>query len=179
MTELDLSPHDSGRSGAGVRRLAGYPIRNVVVVGALVVVLGFVLFQAVTSARVFFYNVDEAVERRAELAGRTFQMQGTVVADSGVDEVGALVFDISFGGETAAVRHLGDEPSNLFRVGEQVVVEGHWEGEEFHSRQILIKHSEEYVEDNPDRVDYELDPDRDPAADPAEPSDDASVNDGS
>jgi hypothetical protein len=25
------------------------------------------------------------------------------------------------------------------------------------SDQVLVKHSEEYVEDNPDRVDYELD----------------------
>ena len=158
MTELDLTPHDPdvGSAGGGPRTLAGWPLRNVVIIGVLLVVMGFVLFQALTSARVFFLNVDEAVAQRSDLTGQTFQMQGTVVSEDGVDEVGALLFELAFGDERASVRHVGDEPSNLFALGEQVVVEGHWDGTVFQSHQILVKHSEEYVEENPDRVDYEL-----------------------
>ena len=156
MTELDLTPRepDDASGGTGGSR----SVRNIAVVAVIVLVLGFVLFQALSSARVFFYNVDEAIELRDDLSDQTFRMQGTVVSEEGVDGGGALLFTVAFGGESAEVRHTGDEPSGLFEEGEKVVVEGRWEGDVFHSHQILVKHSEEYVEDNPDRVDYELDP---------------------
>ncbi len=44
----------------------------------------------------------------------------------------------------------------MFKLGERVVAKGHWSGEQFESSQVVVKHSEEYVEDNPNRVDYEL-----------------------
>ena len=59
---------------------------------------------------------------------------------------------------SARPRHLGDEPSDLFGVGQKVVVDGHWDGQTFESGQILLKHSEEYVEENPDRLDYDVTP---------------------
>ena len=158
MTEadLDLSPREPVRDETSSRRRRS--IRNIATMTVLVLVLGFVLFKAITSARVFFYNVDEAVEQRAELGDRNFRMQGTVTSEDGIDDVGALLFDVSFNGETVSVRHTGDEPSNLFEEGEKVVVEGHWRGDVFLSHQILVKHSEEYVEQNPERLEYELEP---------------------
>lgn len=170
MTELDLTPHDPSSGPTGGRTVARRSVRNVVVMSVLVLVIGFVLYQALTSARVFFLNVDEAVAQRTDLGERTFQMQGTVVSEEGVDEVGALLFDVSFGGETVTVRHTGDEPSNLFALGEKVVVEGHWDGSVFQSHQILVKHSEEYIEDNPERLEYEVTPE--PPAD-GPPADDS------
>lgn len=151
---LDLTP---------VRRAdgPGRSKRNWVIMGLLTVAAVAVLYQALTSARVFFLNVDEAVAQRTELGNDTFQMQGTVVTEPVSADDGALLFTIAFGGEEADIRHVGDEPSSLFRLGEAVVTEGRWDDEHFVSRQVLVKHSEEYVEDNPDRVDYELD---DPAA---------------
>lgn len=125
--------------------------------GLLTLVAGFVLYQALTNARVFFLNVDEAIEQRSSLGDETFRMQGTVVTKPENAAEGSLLFTMSFAGETAEVRHVGDEPSNLFKLGERIVAEGHWEGRTFESSQILVKHSEEYVEDNPDRLDYELD----------------------
>lgn len=116
-----------------------------------------VLFQALTSARVFFLNVDEAVAQKTSLGDDTFRMQGTVVTEPSDGEGGALVFTIAFGGEEAEVRHVGDEPSNLFQYGEAIIAEGRWDGPQFESNQIVVKHSEEYVEENPNRVDYELD----------------------
>ncbi len=155
--ELDLTPREPLDGGAAtVRR--GRSLRNILVMGAIVAALGFLLFQALTNARVFFYNVDEAIERREELQDQSFRMQGTVIAEDGVDTNGALLFTVAFGGAEADIRHVGDEPSNLFREGEKVVVEGRWDGDVFHSHQVLVKHSEEYVEDNPDRLEYEVDP---------------------
>ncbi len=156
MTDLDLTP-----SAAEERpRLEEKPRRrwrNWAILGVLAVIAGFVLFQALTSARVFFLNVDEAVAQKAELGSEVFRLQGTVVDEPSTDPDGALRFTVAFGGEEAEVRHVGDEPSNLFRIGQAVVAEGRWDGEEFLSSQVLVKHSEEYVEDNPNRVDYELD----------------------
>lgn len=156
MTELDLTPHEPGGSEPKGGRSAS--VRNIAIMGIIGLVLVFVLYQAISSARVFFLNVDEAVAQQADLGTQTFRMQGTVVSESGVDDVGALVFVVAFDDAKAEVRHTGDEPSNLFGIGEKVVVQGHWEGDVFQSHQIVIKHSEEYIEDNPDRLDYELDP---------------------
>jgi cytochrome c-type biogenesis protein CcmE len=151
---LDLTPrHPSGPPATTRRR----SVRNLIVLGVIGAALVLLLFQALTEARVFFYNVDEAVARQGELADDTFQMQGTVVELDSVDTNGALLFTLAFGDARADVRHVGDEPSTLFDLGEAVVVEGHWEGEVFVSRQILVKHSEAYIEDNPDRLDYEVD----------------------
>jgi len=150
LTELDLTPREP--TGRPVRRW-----RNWAILGALGLVAAFVLYQALTSARVFFLNVDEAVAQRESLGEETFRMQGMVVDEPQTAPDGALVFTVGFGGEEARIRHVGDEPSDLFRVGQPVVAEGRWDGETFLSRQVLVKHSEEYVEDNPDRVDYELD----------------------
>lgn len=149
--DIDLTPRANG-GGAGERR----SFRNMAIVGSLVVVLGFVLFQAVTSASVFYYNVDEALDRQGELADRTFRLQGTVVTEPTTDASGAMVFDVAFNDESVTVRHVGEEPTDLFELSIPVVAEGHFEGDVFVSRQLLIKHSESYVADNPDRIDPEI-----------------------
>jgi cytochrome c-type biogenesis protein CcmE len=155
LTELDLTPRSPVPAAPGGAARRGPSVRNLAIVGFLAVVLGFVLYQALTSARVYFYNVDEAVELRDDLGDEHFRMQGAVVDSAGVDETGALLFSVAFGDESAEVRHIGDEPSGLFELGQNVVVEGHWDGDVFVSRQILVKHSEAYVEANPDRFDEE------------------------
>ncbi len=153
MTDLDLTPREPA-AGSTRSRTAG--VRNLAIVVLVLAVLGFVLFQALTSARVFFYNVDEAVALRAETGEQVIRMQGTVLEDRGVDTDGALQFTMAFAGVTTDVSHNGDEPSNLFAIGEKVVVEGQWDGTTFVSHQILVKHSEEYVEDNGERLEYEV-----------------------
>ena len=149
---LDLSPRqddavpDSGKGS----------IRNKIIGAVFVAVLAVVVFQGLKNARVFFLNVDEAVAQRVDLGERTFRMQGTVISEEGNAENGALLFTVAFNDATAKIQHLGPEPSDLFDLGEPVVVEGRWDGEVFESDQILVKHDESYVEDNPNRVDYEL-----------------------
>jgi len=150
LSELDLTPSPSQPAPKG------RSWRNWIIMAVFTIAAAAVLYQALTSARVFFLNVDEAIEQRDTLGEETFRMQGTVVSEPATAPEGSLVFTVSYGGADAEVRHVGDEPSNLFKLGEQVVAEGHWEGDTFESSQILVKHSEEYVEDNPDRVDYRL-----------------------
>ncbi len=139
MTEIDLTPavepDQPGRSR----------IRNWLIVGGIGALLAFILVQALTSARVFFYNVDEAVAQRSELGDETFRMQGVVVSEPETDTDGRMTFTVNFNEVDAQVVHVGEEPSDLFELGQNVVVEGHWEGDAFTSAQILVKHSENYV----------------------------------
>ncbi|MDH3295493.1 MAG: cytochrome c maturation protein CcmE [Acidimicrobiia bacterium] len=150
MTDLDLTPREGPAS-------ASRSWRNWVIMGVLALVAGVVLYQALTSARVYFLNVDEAVSRRAELGDDAFNMQGTVISEPTMAADGAMLFTVTFGGEDAEIRHIGDEPTDLFGVGEPVVAKGRWDGDVFVSEQVLIKHSEEYIEENPDHVNYEID----------------------
>lgn len=153
MTDLDLTPSGPRRPvRTGVRSW-----RNWVISIALVAVGGFVLYQALTTATVYFLNVDEALAQRDELGDDTFNLQGTVTSAPVTEADGSMVFTVSFGGASTTVRHVGDEPSGLFKKGERVVAKGRWAGSFFRSDQVLVKHTEEYVEDNPDRLDYELD----------------------
>ena len=50
--------------------------------GALVVVLlalGVVVWKGLSSASLYFYNADEAVEQREDLGDKRFRLQGTVL----------------------------------------------------------------------------------------------------
>lgn len=153
--DLDLTPREPVRSARDASRRRSY--RNIVVLSVLAGTLGFILYQALTSARVYFLNVDEAVAQRDDLGQQNFRMQGELVGVDGTDTTGALLFSLAFADQVADVRHVGDEPSNMFEPGEKIVVDGYWDGEVFHSNRVLVKHSEEYIEDNPDRLTYEVD----------------------
>ncbi len=146
--DLDLTPRSASEL-AGQR--PGNRRRNWLIGLGIVGLLGFMGFKALTNARVYYYNVDEAVDQQSDLGERTFRMQGNVVSEPDTAASGALVFTVAFNDESATVRHVGAEPTDLFDLGVPVVVEGHWDGDEFVSNQILVKHSEEYVADNGDR----------------------------
>jgi cytochrome c-type biogenesis protein CcmE len=118
-----------------------------VVLGAL----GFVVFRGLGNATLFFYNVDEAVAKRASLGTSRFRLQGSVVPGSvSRSDLGAD-FTITFNGVDARVHHEGDLPQ-LFQPNIPVVLEGRWSGDVFASDRVLVKHSEVYTARNPDRV---------------------------
>jgi cytochrome c-type biogenesis protein CcmE len=124
--------------------------------GALVLVLlgiGVVAYQALSSASLYYYNADEAVEEREELGDRRFQVQGLVRDDLETTADG-VTFTITFNGVDVPVRHQGDPPE-LFKPGIPVVLEGRWasDGEVFESDRILVKHTPEYEAENGDRID--------------------------
>lgn len=126
--------------------------RRTAVLGAvLVVVLGVVVVRGLGDATLYFHNVDEAVAMRSELGDDRFRLQGAVV-DGTVDRTGEVTaFEVTFNGVQATVRHRGEIPK-MFAPGIPVVLEGRWSGDAFASDRMLVKHSEVYVAENPDRV---------------------------
>lgn len=145
-SDLDLTPRPAALATSGRTK-----VRNRLIVGGIALVLGFVLFQALTSASEFYYNVDEAVADRSDLGDDTFRMQGVVVSEPLKGDDGVITFRVSFGDVDAEIRHIGEEPTDLFELGIPVVMKGHWAGSVFESEQILIKHSETYIAENGDR----------------------------
>jgi cytochrome c-type biogenesis protein CcmE len=137
---LDLTPRDvrpRRKASRKQRRLAAAVL--VVVVAAL----GVVLFEGLTNATVFFYNVDQAVAKRPELGTSRFRIQGNVIPGSVHDEGDAMAFDLKYHGVEVHVVHTGDVP-DLFKPSIPVVLEGHFDGKIYRSDQMLLRHSPQY-----------------------------------
>jgi cytochrome c-type biogenesis protein CcmE len=144
---LDLTPRDvRPRRRRGRRRTWGI-ILGVVVLAAV----GIVLWNGLTQATVFFYNVDQAVAKRQEIGTKDFRIQGNVVKDTVQPHHGGLDFELTFNGKTVPVSYTG-EPSELFGPAIPVVLEGHFAGDSFSSDQMLIRHDNDYDQKNPTRV---------------------------
>lgn len=151
---LDLRPREAppvAGSGGGDRR------KRLLVGGVLaviLVVLGFVVWNGLSNAALYFRNADEAVAERDELGTDRFRLQGTVVPDSVRQDGTAVLFTVTHGGVDVDVRHQGDRP-DLFQDDIPVVLEGAWSesGDRFESDDILVKHTEDYEAENPDRTD--------------------------
>ncbi len=126
--------------------------RRLWVSGAVVAVaLGFLVFQGLGNATMYFRTADEAVAQRRSIGADRFRIQGAVVAGSVSERDDNVSFLIESKGVEVPVVHRGDPPE-LFRPGIPVVLEGRFEGDTFDSDRILVKHSETYVADNPERV---------------------------
>ena len=131
-------------------------------VSLLIVVLVWNLF----TGALFFYNADEAIERRSELGESRFTLQGTpigcsIVSGAQADEI-VTAFTISFNGALVDVVHRG-EPAELFEGGTPVVLDGKWvesqpgvsgfqgladDGWHYSSDRMRIKHDEDYINDD-------------------------------
>ena len=122
------------------------------IAGAVVVAaLGFLVFQGLGNATLYFRTADEAVAQRDSLGTKRFRIEGNVVAGTVHQAGDRVAFDIESKGVTVPVVHQGDPPE-LFKPGIPVVLEGRFQGDEFTSDRILVKHSESYVADHPERV---------------------------
>ncbi len=147
---LDLTPREvvvrARRTGA--RRWWGIAALVVVVAG-----LGFVLFEGLTNATVYFYNVDEAVAKRSELGSDRFRVQGNVIPGSVRDEGERMEFDLKFRGVQVHVVHTGDVP-DLFKPSIPVVLEGHFQdgSTTYRSDRMLLRHDSTYDEEHEDRT---------------------------
>jgi cytochrome c-type biogenesis protein CcmE len=122
-------------------------LAGIVVIGAL----GFLVFQGLGNATLYFRTADEAVAQRAQLGERRFRIEGDVVPGSVVQNGNDVRFTLTSKSVEVPVLHKGDPPE-LFRPGIPVVLEGRFQGDHFASDRILVKHSETYVAENPDRV---------------------------
>jgi len=120
----------------------------IVVVGAV----GYLLYQGLDNATMYFRTADQAVADKTSLGTRRFRIEGTV--DQGLHTVGTSVdFRITANGVTVDVVHTGPQPQ-LFKSGVPVVLDGHWAtgGAYFASDTIEVKHDENYKTAHPDRL---------------------------
>lgn len=152
-TELaPLTPRPVQRPARTRRRVAALVI--VAVVGGVVLLVSNLL----GDAALFFYNADEAVERRDELSSQRFRLQGTPLSEpehTFFQDRPVLAFPVGFDGAVVDVVHTGDPPE-LFQPGVPVVLEGAWrqgpgpdpstagDGWHFASDRMLVKHDNDY-----------------------------------
>ena len=147
-----LTPRPDRRSGRTRRWVAA--LVTLAVAGGVAVLIANLL----GDAALFFYNADEAVERRGELASQRFRLQGTPLSEPEHAFYGdrpVLAFPVGFDGTVVDVVHVGDPPE-LFQPGVPVVLEGAWrqgpgpgpavagDGWHFASDRMLVKHDNDY-----------------------------------
>jgi cytochrome c-type biogenesis protein CcmE len=127
------------------RQLLGSRRRQAFAAAVLASAVGFIAFEGLTSAAQYYLTTKQATEQRAHLGSRPFRIEGIVAND--VRQVGSLTdFDIYGSGVTVPVASTGSPPQ-LFKPGVPVVLVGHWQGDEFASDQIMVKHTAQYTED--------------------------------
>jgi cytochrome c-type biogenesis protein CcmE len=125
---------------------------------AILAALGFVVARGLGDATLFFLNADEAKAQSVDLGTRRFRLQGIVVDGSVKEAPHTVDFDVEFNGTTVHVSHTGSPPE-LFRPNIAVVVEGNFAARPtggvlpvFNSDRILVKHDENYIQKNPNRM---------------------------
>ena len=126
--------------------------RFLVPAGLLVVVL-VVLLINLSSSLVYFITPTELIAADDDDTERR-RLGGQVVSGSVTEEVEGVRFEVTDGRETVIVRHAG-APQQLFQEGIGVVVEGTWNGSEFHSDVMLVKHDEQYRTEDGTEYDHE------------------------
>lgn len=107
---------------------------------------------------VFFKTVSQAVHDEAHDGVRTMRIGGGVLPQSIAQHPDGADFDLTEGGVTVHVHHVGDEPE-LFKACAPVVAEGHWSAAgstTFDSTRLLIKHGADY---NPPKTATQCPPD--------------------
>jgi len=154
--ELQLSPLTSTRSERSPRLRRTLAALTVV---AVVAAVGLLVSNLLGDAALFFYNADEAVQRRDELGSERFRLQGTPSVEPPLSvfwqDQPALAFTVEFNSAEVDVIHLSDPPE-LFQPGVPVVLEGAWQnrsepgvpaaasGSYFVSDRMLVKHDNDY-----------------------------------
>jgi len=123
----------------------------IVVLTLVLVAGGVIVTQFLTSAVDYYCNVDEVGTRDGCSADRRIRLQGTVDEGS-VTKVGdATAFTITFNHVTMPVIYDG-EPGGIFKECIPVVVHGVIKNGELQGDRVEVKHSEEYVAVNDERV---------------------------
>lgn len=137
--------------------------RVYVAVAAVLVALGFVVFRGLGNATVYFKTADEAVAQQDSLGTRRFRIEGVVLPGTTKTTTTGVTFVIEQNGVDVTVRHRGDPPE-LFQPNIPVVLEGRFApaglqpakgsgaNPVFESDRIMVKHTNEYRAENPDRV---------------------------
>jgi cytochrome c-type biogenesis protein CcmE len=150
MTEMDLTPRGPADPAASVPR-AKRKWMPMLVLALVLVAGGIIVTQFLTSAVDYYCNVDEIGVRDGCNSDRRIRLQGTVDENS-IEKVGnATVFTISFNGETIPVEYDG-APGGIFKECIPVVVHGVIEDGTLQGDRVEVRHSDEYVSVNDERI---------------------------
>lgn len=128
--------------------------RVLVVFALLVAALVFLLVEGLGSSLDYFDTVDQALAHKASLGTQTFRLEGTVVPGSIRPTATGTNFLICQGPRSVHVTNTGSPPQ-LFKGRIPVVVVGHFASPAstaFESNTIMVKHSETYIAQYPNRV---------------------------
>jgi len=149
--QIPVPPAPRAR-GPRARATFGSRMRLIVVIAVIVGAIGYLLYEGLGNATVYFRTADQAVAQKVSLGTRRFRIEGTV--QPGLHNHGdAVDFSINANGVTVPIVHSGPQPQ-LFKSGVPVVLEGHWsaDGTYYASDLILVKHDEDYKTSHPDRL---------------------------
>jgi len=117
------------------------------IIPAVIVVLiavGFFAFGNLNKNLVYYLTPSEAVEQRADFPdGERFRLGGLVVDGSIEQTATGVRFEVTDGQNTIEVNNEG-APPQLFQDGAGAVVEGAWQGNDFLSDVLIVKHDEQY-----------------------------------
>jgi len=151
MDDMDLSPRNDETAPVGAPRRRKRNLLPMLVLALVVVAGGVIVTQFLSSAVDYYCNVDEIGVRDGCETDRRIRLQGTVDEGSVSTEGSATVFTISFNGATVPVNYDG-EPGGIFKECIPVVVHGVIENGELQGDRVEVKHSDEYVSVNDERV---------------------------
>jgi cytochrome c-type biogenesis protein CcmE len=152
---VDLTPReltDEVTPSAGRKR----PWAALAVLGVVLVTGGFAVTKFLSSAIDYYCNVDEIGHKSGCDVGRNLRIQGTVDEGSISRDGDVTNFRISFNDVSMPVRYQGGQV-DLFQECIPVVIHGKVvqsaAGDLFEGTEIEVKHSNEYTDQHPDRID--------------------------
>lgn len=129
--------------------------RTWVVLALLVLVIAVMLSQGMLQSLNYFKTVSEVYQDRTSIGTREVRLEGMVVKGTVERTSQGATFSIR-GSKTELVTVTAvGTPPQLFRAGIPVVVVGSFTSAtsySFRANQIMVKHSAEYIEKNPERV---------------------------
>lgn len=121
-----------------------YRVLVLPVVGAIVVLGGFLVSGNLNDNLTYYLTPGEAISKRTDFPdGTRFRLGGFVEKGTVVTTRTGLRFTVSGGGGRVNVDYAG-APTQLFRPGVGVVVEGAWQGDAFAADTMIIKHDSDY-----------------------------------
>ena len=142
---MDLTPRPTEPSKKR-RRWMPIVLLSLVGVGGVVIVTQFL-----TSAIDYYCNVDEIGVRSGCETSSRLRVQGTVEQNSLKKTDNKTSFVMTFNNKSINVAYAGD-PGGVFQECISVVAHGRMVNEVFESNRIEVKHSNEYVEQNSERL---------------------------
>ncbi|MFT4866789.1 MAG: cytochrome c-type biogenesis protein CcmE [Ilumatobacter sp.] len=149
-SDMDLSPR-TNVDGTAIGAKRKRNVMPLIVLALVFVAGGVIVTQFLTSAVDYYCNVDEVGVRDGCDGDRRLRLQGTVDQGSIELDNGITAFTISFNGEHLPVRYQG-EPGGIFKECIPVVVHGVIEDGALVGDRVEVKHSDEYVSVNDERV---------------------------